>query len=408
MLPLMNLVKTCSPVNQPSHTSIPVAELRILPASYRANTVTYPVQLVCPAGTTWDLWFSAPKEQQPLMGNILNASVIGVLQPLMCLNHQLGGGLTLHCHGAVSPSLAWQLNQFQAMWANWGPYRPVTFSASEWREPALAHPEAGAILAFSGGADSCFTAWELTRTNHMIKPVVNLDHGLFVHGFDIALTDQPGFTQALASANQQAVSIGLPLVTVTTNLRQLHDHYLNWEQSHASAIAATLALFQPSHTAALLSNTYPYSDLVFPWGSNPITDPLLSHAHFPLIPYGAAVDRLTKLNTLQAWPEGLTHIRVCWQPQAKGGNCGVCAKCIRYRVMFSVLGNNRPACFPVGIPPLSVVLPTMRLTQAMLKDFEHYYQMALPMSPDWLPAMKRLLRFSRFKARITSWRPFRR
>jgi len=80
--------------------------------------------------------------------------VIGMIFPAM----QIGKPVLVE--GPVSPSLLFNLEEFMTMWAVWKPdrYRAVDITAEVEKEPP-GQPEKGlAVMAFSGGIDSCFTA----------------------------------------------------------------------------------------------------------------------------------------------------------------------------------------------------------------------------------------------------------
>jgi hypothetical protein len=105
--------------------------------------------------------------------------VLGVLQIAM---HD---GEEMRVHGTVSPSLLRNLEDFQRAWAAWKPddYRWIAVHADVEQEPSAPGGNE-AICCFSGGVDSCFTAYRHAR-GHESRFPYPLRTGVMVHGFDI-------------------------------------------------------------------------------------------------------------------------------------------------------------------------------------------------------------------------------
>jgi len=136
----------------------------------------------------------------------------------------------LRVHGEVSPSLLRNLEEFQAVWSRWQPerYRRVEIVADrELEQPAAA---TGAVSAFSGGVDSCFTVFR-HATGRAGRQAQTLRAGMIVHGFEIALDDGAGFEGAAAKAEAMLADLGLDLVRMATNVR---DFSQNWRYGKRS------------------------------------------------------------------------------------------------------------------------------------------------------------------------------
>lgn len=97
-------------------------------------------------------------------------------------------------------------------------------------------------------------------------------------------------------------------------------------------------LLQNEHTDGLIASSEPYSSLLLPWGSNPITDRLMSSDSFSIVHDAAAVTRNQKVRAISTWKEATRSIRVCWQGEHMDRNCGRCEKCIRTILNFRVMG----------------------------------------------------------------------
>ena len=80
-----------------------------------------------------------------------------------------------------------------------------------------------------------------------------------------------------------------------------------------------------------------------------MTDPLLSCNDFQIHHDGASYRRLDKMIALADWPEYAGHVRVCWQDDSNGLNCGYCEKCLRTNLIQRVLTGIHPPAFPPDV-----------------------------------------------------------
>jgi hypothetical protein len=246
-------------------------------------------------------------------------------------------------HGEVSPSLLQNLAEFQAAWTCWCPekYQSIAILAEVEREQPQDNISK-AISAFSGGVDSCFTAFrhrkaDSTRVQRPLKA------GLMVHWIGRPLKQQQVFNLTTKKSKAMLDSLGMELIPMATNFRELMPH--NWDDFHGSAIASCLMLLQRGYTSGLIASSDPYHALNLPYGSNPITDPLLSSNTFQILHDGAAFTRIEKIREISQWPEALENLMVCWEGSQADRNCGRCEKCIRTILGFRVMGIDLPACF---------------------------------------------------------------
>ena len=208
----------------------------------------------------------------------------------------------------------------------------------ELEQPAAA---TGAVSAFSGGVDSCFTVFR-HATGRAGRQAQTLRAGMIVHGFEIALDDGAGFEGAAAKAEAMLADLGLDLVRMATNVR---DFSQNWRYARGAGVSACLMLLQPNARTGLVPSTEPYDLLVAPWGSHPLTDPHLSSASFQIVHDGAGWTRPDKIGEIGEWPQALEFLRVCFLAEPRDGNCGTCEKCIRTILGFRAAGLGLPPCF---------------------------------------------------------------
>ena len=317
---------------------------------------TVSVTLEQPNRTPSRLWYCLPSEYSPLITKSCDPFVVATIFLAM------GQSTDLVVHGEVSPSLLQNLAEFQAAWACWCPqrYQPVEITAEVEREQFKVESEK-AIAAFSGGVDGCFTLWR-HRMGRCGRWQRNVQAGLMVHGFDIPLAQEENFKLTLQKSGAMLASLDVELIALATNFRELQQ---DWEDAFGAAIASCLMLFQGGYSAGLIGSSDPYQALNLPYGSNPITDPLLSSQSFQIICDGASCTRLQKVQEIANWQAAMTNLRVCWEGNQYDKNCGRCEKCIRTILNFRVLGLGLPPCFEQDVTD-EQILGMKKLKKAQL------------------------------------------
>lgn len=306
------------------------------------------------------LWYRLPAEYSPLLASTFNPFVVATL--LLAMRYHSPTII----HGQVSPSLLQNLEEFQAAWSAWEPaqYRPVEIRADIEQEQPLANGLDKAIATFSGGVDSCFTVFR-HHSGTCGRWQRNLQAGLMIHGMDIPLEEEQGFTKAAEKARALLATLGMELIPIATNFRQLP---LKWEDAFGTGMVSCLMMLQGGYTTGLIASSFPYQALSFPYGSNPITDSMLSSNAFKIVHDGAAFPRLEKMREIINWPEALQSLRVCWQGQYKDRNCGRCEKCIRTILNFRILGVGLPGCFIEDVTDSQI--RNIRVTSGPLTEME--------------------------------------
>jgi hypothetical protein len=283
------------------------------------------------------LWYRVEASREKELCSNADPFVLGILQIAM------NAGEPLQVHAQVSPSLLRNMEGFQRAWAVWIPekYSVIEIKADEEREPELPDRTA-AIMCFSGGVDSCFTAFRHAKgvSTRFPQP---LKTAVLVHGFDIPLDQTEYYESAYKKVEYQLNSLNIQLYRVATNFK---DISVFWPHAFGTGVASVLSLFQKKYSRGLIAQGVPYSsykNLVE--GSNPMTDPLLSSNSFFITPDGGGFQRAEKIKVISKWPEGMKYLRVCWEGEEKDSNCCVCEKCIRNILTFRALGLPIPSAF---------------------------------------------------------------
>jgi hypothetical protein len=307
---------------------------------------------------SYDLWFRVPAACRSSLSRSCDPFVLGALFTAMRTSKRMV------VHGGVSSSLLQNLEEFQAVWISWLPtvLSDTEISAEMEYEDGGIPTTGRAIMAFSGGLDSCFTAYRHSKRT-CGRLCRDIRAGVLVHGLDIPLENANGFELASDRSRSILSSLGMQLIPMATNIRSLGE---NWDMSHGAAIAACLMLLQNGYAGGMVGASFSYDSLHLniPWGSNPVTDSLLSTTDFPIINDGSRYSRIEKLRQISGWPEAMANMRVCWEGDAPGGNCCRCEKCIRAILSCHVLGMSLPPCFEHDITEqqvMSVKVPDLAI-----------------------------------------------
>lgn len=261
-----------------------------------------------------------------------------VLATLSVFMHR---GEPMHVTGPVTRRLLIGLEEWQRAWSRW---RPAALAEVEVTadEVLVGYPTSSkAVTTFTGGVDSTYTVHRHV-SGAAGNAMTDLNAGLFVHGFDIPLDDRLGFERACRRSATFLDEMGVGLIPMRTNLRALG---YDWEDEHGLAVAAVLTALAPDYGVGLIASTYPYLTSVVRWGSNPITDPLMSSGMMDIRYDGADATRAEKVKALLANSAAIAQLRFCWESEIHDVNCGVCSKCIHTACAFMASGVTNAACF---------------------------------------------------------------
>ncbi len=187
--------------------------------------------------------------------------------------------------------------------------------------------ESGCAAFFSGGVDACYT---------LLKKNVELSHLIYVRGIDMQLDQEQLWQQCLGLNRQVADHFRKRLVAVETNvrffIRRITAPQIGWSQAVGCGIASVAQAVGFPQNYISSSNTF---NALHPYGSHPLTDPLLSGSDVKIHHFGCEASRHQKLSVIAEHPALLPSLRVCWQD--KGFNCGHCDKCLHFRMALRLL-----------------------------------------------------------------------
>lgn len=239
----------------------------------------------------------------------------------------------------VSWRLLEQVRQQMEIW-NWRnpTWKPVPVEAVPSRAQRRGHAVAS---FFSGGVDSFYTLLK----NHDLEEGPNrISHLLCVRGFDLRYDNAEMFDRVADRLEPVAEELGVHLLRIQTNMRELTDRFVDWRygQLGAGLAAVGLCLGPLLHRVLIPSgDTALVSVQLAP--SNPLNDPLWSTDETEFVHDGWEATRLERIRWRIAESDlALRHLRVCYSNYRPGThtswNCGRCEKCVRTMVLLEAAG----------------------------------------------------------------------
>ena len=245
-------------------------------------------------------------------------------------------GKPLHVCGPVSKSLLRNLEEFQEIWTIWLPehYSVISVSADAEIELPITTSRRG-IFAFSGGLDATYSLLR-HQTKSAERRTITPEAALLINGFDLDLENKPAMETATTSALAILDELDVPLTIVETNWKT--DLCYHWSMEHMCGLMACLAQYQGMVDVAVVGGDEGADLIDIPWGSNAITNPLLSSDNLQLYTEGAGQTRSRRAAFVAENSNLAPHLRVCWENAETGENCGTCEKCIRTQLNFYAVG----------------------------------------------------------------------
>lgn len=215
--------------------------------------------------------------------------------------------------------------------------------ASETADPGAR----GVGAFFSGGVDSFYTT---------IKHLDEITHLIFIHGFDIDLTNESLAEETRIALRKSAADLGKPLIEVRTDLRGWMDrHDLQWGyQSHGALLAHVGHALSTVVGKIYVPSSFTVDDL-HPWGTHPDLDRHWSGRDVTFIHDGTEATRPEKIRLFIDNDAAMRNLRVCWWNGDNEYNCGECEKCIRTMLNLYIAGGlERCATLPHDLSPAAI------------------------------------------------------
>lgn len=254
--------------------------------------------------------------------------------------------------GPVSLTLLQNLEHFMEAWSQ---MHPTYLSMVEIRPDRIiddrnAAVNDTAVALFSQGLDATVALYR--HTDLQQKPRydrLDVKACLLVQGGDRGLYDEQLFQRYYEKALSTIGELGITrLLRCGSNYPEVFpldtfwnndlDRGRHWQLVHMAALTGMASFWQRDYRNVLLGSTYPYSSGIVDFGSNFVTDPLLSSRLFRIYEEGWGFTRSQKAKLVSRWETGLRNLRVCWDSNLDQDNCGICEKCLRTVLNFKASG----------------------------------------------------------------------
>lgn len=307
---------------------IRISDLKVEPSPRMAGKSRLSVQVNYPGrfSTSETAWFEVPSEYASGLSRSGDAWLLAYL-PLAIT---LGTGLVVDL--PVDERLYGNAHALMDIWSSW--YPRLSPGRLEVAASVSAMQQTGERtgLFFSGGVDSFYT---LFRTLDAGAPVI--DDLLVIHGFDIPVSNDRAFTEALRRAQDVGEQLNKTVIPITTNLRETRLGEASWSELAAGCLLGCAGLVLGQRYCRLLISGTLDTGHLRPHASHPDTDPLFSTGRTQFIHFGAELDRISKLRHLLPHSVAMRNLRVCYESD-DGGNCGRCLKCVIVMAMLECMG----------------------------------------------------------------------
>ncbi|MEM7195626.1 MAG: polysaccharide pyruvyl transferase family protein [Pseudomonadota bacterium] len=284
------------------------------------------------------VWFRANLSQKIKFENAATCFLLAVLHIAMEENAPIWIR-----GGAIDREVLANLDQYQYIWTLWHKEKnriPIYAETLDGNRELRPKPSRS-VCCYSGGVDSTFSLF-----NHTSNPAndhkSSLTDAVLVHGLDIPINNQAAFDNVEMTCGKITAELGLNLISTATNIRSLN---MDWGSAHGAVLAGAMHLIAGDFTHGLIPSTLNYG-ILYPWGSTPLTDQMLSSSTFRIMSDGADHTRMDKLISLRNWKQGAKSLRFCWKAYPEDHNCGRCQKCTITAVMLILAGLPRDSIKP--------------------------------------------------------------
>lgn len=212
-----------------------------------------------------------------------------------------------------------------------GRFRAVPVHAERRADDPVAPPRPEAAF-FSAGVDSMHLALQARE---------RLDALVFVGSFHTPTGLPVAIDHIRGGVRAAADHLGLPLVELSSNIRQFLELFCNWELCHGAALGAAAHALSGRFAVVRAGSTNDPDD-ASAWGSHADLDPLWSGTDVALRYEGGEWSRTEKIAEIVRHPELVPYLQVCWQHHRSAYNCGSCEKCTRLAIELAWHGTATP------------------------------------------------------------------
>ena len=288
------------------------------------------------AGTRCDVSFAGARIHFLADGREISETAATLAALWVVLPLAMQRGLNIRIRHPIDPLAVENARHLVNIWSRWAPeeFRWIDIVAEELTAQATA--ATSRLYFFSGGLDSHSM---LVRTGSFSPH----DHALTILGLDYKEGDSK-FQDLLRKTDPTLTAFGLGRLIVRTNAaRVLRNLRLN----HGFVLASAGFLLSDRFASCHLSADGNSEDefLVFPWGTNSVTNKLFKASGYSLITECLDEGRSAKISRMMKNPSFLPNLTFCSDSRFRPDNCGVCGKCVRTKLSFLVMAGRVPEIF---------------------------------------------------------------
>lgn len=284
------------------------------------------------------LTYELPEEHASLVAeDRLDAAAVALLLPAML------AGRDLVVQGTMSELLLHNLNVRYQVLMNILDPRLQRIEVTAEKVTTDASRAKGVAAGFSAGVDAFCTVADYALGD--CPPSLRLTHLLFndIGSHGRGASAKRRFETRLSHVRPVAEAIGLPLVTVRSNLDAFYDG-ITFIRSHSPRNASVALLLQQGIGRFYYSSGQCYSDVAVAEGlvvgrNDVLTLPLLSTERLDVRQVGSEYQRAEKAARIADVPASWTGLDVCVStPKGALRNCSRCWKCMGTQFTFEMLG----------------------------------------------------------------------
>jgi len=256
----------------------------------------------------------------------------------------------LYIDGTVTESVLFNLDEFLKIWVNWRPdlFSPISIRAKNVVKDTP-NRKKSAVLAFSGGVDACFS---LAAHQKKLLGASSREIGLgvLIVGYDLKSDQKTAIDLAYEGAKKALNAFNVPCAVIETNWQQAFCP--DWLMGSIAGVAGVLQTLAGAYSAGILSSDFNYLQelKMKPYGSHMMINHFLGSYMFPIVTTGGTHTRIERIGVIKNYLELIRNLRVCWQSEGGGTNCGVCEKCVRTRLEMMINGME-PDIFRLPMGP---------------------------------------------------------
>jgi hypothetical protein len=330
-----------------------------------------------------------------------DAIVVMMLPDLMLY----GGEVTVH--GTVSRRILANMERINDFWVSLDPslYKKVLFRAGNVIANRRPSEERRSIALFSGGMDSSYM---LLKHKNGLDGFNNtsLSAAVLIQGCDIPLNRKSEFDEAYRKGQETCSALGIPLYRISTTAKTQRT---NWEMMFNLIVTNVLHCFD-EYQVGLFAADIDYSMFcekdILRWGSNPVTNAMLSSDFMDILPVGDEATRSQKALLIAQNKVMTQNLRVCWQSDRFHSNCGHCNKCVRTILNFYAVGIKELSFMPKEMLESKTLLENIKkVTKRMYKTNPnnlYFYKSIIndtvseEVNSDWYKTLRKILQRETF------------